>query len=126
MGYLSLSVSECPRSSPVTVMFILLKIVSSHHERLSCSLCLDVQWLLIMLCGHLMAKAFQQGSGGRVRGGGTNKRLHTTCYRKSRALLLCFQKPQLLILEQQRLVTRCGCVDSCGREGGKSVLITIK
>lgn len=72
-----------------------------------------------------MAKASQQGSGQKVRGDGTNKRLRATCYRKSRALLLCFQKPQLLVVEQQRLATRCGYVDLHGRERGKTMLITI-
>lgn len=79
-----------------------------------------------MLCDHLLAKAFQQHSGGIVRGDGRNKRVHATRYGKSRALLRCFQKPQLLVLEQQRLVMRCGCVDLRSRERGKTVRITIK
>lgn len=126
VGYLSLSVGECSCSRQMMVMLVLLKIVSPHCGQLSCSLCLDVQWLLVMLCDRLLAKTFQQGSGGRVRGDGTNKRLHTTSCRKSRALLLCFQKPKLLVVEQQRLVTRRAYVDLRGWERGKTVLVTIR
>lgn len=49
-GYLSLSVGERSCSRQTMVMLVLLKMVSSHRGQLSCSLCSDVWWLLIMLC----------------------------------------------------------------------------
>lgn len=49
-----------------------------------------------------------------------SKRLHTTCYRKCRALLLCFQKPKLLAVEQPCLVM------GCGWERGKTMVISIR
>lgn len=102
------------------VTLTLQNIVSPHHGQLS--LCLDVQWHLLMLCNHPWPKAFQQGSGGRVKGNGMNKGLHTIWERKSRALLLCFQKPHLLVVEQQCLLSRCGYVDLCGQKEVKSHL----
>ena len=94
------SVGECSCSRQVMVALVLLKILSPHHRQLSRSLYLDVQWLFVMPYDHPLAKAFQQGSGGRLRGDGMNKRFNITSCRRSRALLFCFQKPQLLVVEQ--------------------------
>lgn len=74
-----------------------------------------------MLCHDLLAKAIQQGSCGRARGKEMNMRLLTTCHKKSRALLLCFHKPKLLVVEQQHLFMSCGPVDFHGWEGGKAL-----